>query len=117
MNFKEAYASLKKELALRVEEDKAHGSECIFLPNVEPTGPVDYVLIGMEPSLGGFAKGKGDARIAYAQSLIDEGFRNFCGVWILHHAAINILRCADNGGVTGVNWGPRSLSEKQCSKR
>ena len=94
MNFKEAYASLKKELALRVEEDKAHGSECIFLPNVEPTGPVDYVLIGMEPSLGGFAKGKGDARIAYAQSLIDEGFRNFCGVWILHHPIRKYL-CPD----------------------
>ena len=75
MNFKEAYASLKKDFALRVEEDKAHGRRCIFLPNIEPTGPVDYALIGMEPSLGGFAKGKGDERIAYAQALIDEGFR------------------------------------------
>ena len=86
MNFKEAYASLEKEFVLRVEEDKTHGRKCIFLPNVEPTGPVDYVLIGMEPSLGGFAKGKGDARFEYAQREIDKGFRNFCGVWILHHS-------------------------------
>jgi hypothetical protein len=33
MNFKEAYASLEKEFAQRVEEDKAHGRKCIFLPN------------------------------------------------------------------------------------
>ena len=94
MNFKAAYASLEEEFTLRVEEDKAHGRKCIFLPNIEPAGPVDYVLVGMEPSLGGFAKGKGDARFEYAQSEIDKGFRNFCGVWILHHPVRNYL-CAD----------------------
>ena len=94
MNFKEAYASLEKEFALKVKEDKAHGRKCIFLPNIEPTGPVDYVLIGMEPSLGGWAKGKGDAKFEYAQREICKGFRNFCGVWILHHPVRNYL-CPD----------------------
>ncbi len=95
MTFDQAYRELEEEFRQRVEEDnKRWRFESILLPNVEPAGPVDYVLIGMEPSLGGFAKGKGDARIAYAQSLIDEGFRNFCGVWILHHPVRNYL-CPD----------------------
>ena len=97
MTFDQAYRELEEEFRQRVEEDnKRWRFESILLPNVEPAGPVDYVLIGMEPSLGGFAKGKGDARIAYAQSLIDEGFRNFCGVWILHHPVRNYL-CPDGG--------------------
>ena len=55
---------------------------------------MDYVLVGMEPSLGGFAKGKGDARLEYAQRRIDQGFRNFCGVWILHYPVRTFL-CQD----------------------
>ena len=51
----------------------------IYLPNVRPTGKVDYVLVGMEPSLGGWADGQ-----IYAQIQINCGFRNFCGVEILH---------------------------------
>ena len=94
MNFKEAYASLEEEFALKVEADKGHGRKSIFLPNIEPPGPVDYVLIGMEPSLGGWAKGKGEAQFEYAQSEIDNGFRNFCGVWLLHHPVRNYL-CPD----------------------
>ena len=95
MTFDQVYRKLEEEFRQRVEDDnKRWRFESILLPNVEPAGPVDYVLIGMEPSLGGFAKGKGVARIAYAQSLIDEGFRNFCGVWILHHPVRNYL-CPD----------------------
>jgi hypothetical protein len=48
----------------------------------------------MEPSLGGWAKGKGDAKFEYAQREICKGFRNFCGVWILHHPVRNYL-CPD----------------------
>ena len=50
MTFKQAYKRLEEEFRLRVEEDKFLGIESIFLPNIEPTGPVDYVLVGMEPS-------------------------------------------------------------------
>ena len=28
------------------------------------------------------------------------------------NVAIDILRCADNGGATGVNWEPRNLAGK-----
>ena len=63
MTFEQAYRRLEEEFRQRVEEDnKRWKFESIFLPNVEPAGPVDYVLLRMEPSLGGWAKSKGDAR-------------------------------------------------------
>lgn len=55
----------------------------VYIPNFTPSGPVDAVLIGMEPSLGRSTPDEAAARIA-------AGFRNF--MWspedfILHHAA------------------------------
>ena len=47
MTSKEQYKRLEKEFSQRVEEDGDSGIERRFLPNLEPTGPVDYVLIGM----------------------------------------------------------------------
>ncbi|MGA9250092.1 MAG: hypothetical protein WBV87_17740 [Candidatus Acidiferrales bacterium] len=44
----------------------------IFLPNPEPEGPVDYIFICMEPSLGHWASSPEDARLK-----VDAGFRNF----------------------------------------
>ena len=86
MTFKQAYKSLEEDFSQRVEEDKSLGIESIFLPNIEPDGPVDYVLVGMEPSLGTWGK---DSR--QAREKIDGGFRNFCGVWILHCPVRNYL--------------------------
>jgi len=44
----------------------------VYLPNPEPTGRVDYILIGMEPSLGHWARSAEEARARVA-----SGFRNF----------------------------------------
>jgi hypothetical protein len=57
----------------------------VYLPNFTPLEPVDAVLIGMEPSLGRWARTAEEAR-----QKVDAGFRNF--MWspedfILHHAA------------------------------
>jgi hypothetical protein len=43
-----------------------------YLPNIKPIGPVDYVFIGMEPSLGKWARTVDEAR-----SKVDAGFCNF----------------------------------------
>ena len=94
MTFEEAYSALEDEFRQRVEEDKQSGVKCILLPNIWPTAPVDYVLIGMEPSLGRWARGKGKSRLEDAQKRIDQGFRNFCGVWILHYPVRTFL-CQD----------------------
>jgi hypothetical protein len=61
----------------------------IFLPNPEPQGPVDYVLICMEPSLGRWANSAAEAR-----SKVNRGFRNFVSSFedfILHFCARRYL--------------------------
>lgn len=44
----------------------------VFLPNPEPQGSVEYVLICMEPSLGRWARNADEAT-----SRVEAGFRNF----------------------------------------
>ncbi len=44
----------------------------VFLPNPEPLGTVQYVLICMEPSLGRWARSAEDTR-----SRVEDGFKNF----------------------------------------
>ena len=49
MTFAQAYSELEDKFKAMVDKDKrSHGVESLFLPNVEPTGQVDYVLVGME---------------------------------------------------------------------
>ena len=80
MNFDDAYRQLEDEFRKQVDEDRKRCKyEGIYLPNVAPEAPVDYVLIGMEPSLKGWAKDIPDA-----QEKTCKGFRNFCSVWQLH---------------------------------
>ncbi len=86
--FSEDYANLEREFAARVEEDNRDFEERvkrgyfrgIYLPNPRPTAPVDFVLVGMEPSQGNWAKNLENAR-----EKIADGFRNWQGVDILHY--------------------------------
>ena len=91
MNFEEAYKQLEEKFKQRVVEDynPPWKFESVFLPNVAPKGPVDYILIAMEPSLKGWAQDIPDAR-----EKIKKGFRNFCGVWLLHFSISKFL-CRD----------------------
>ena len=93
MTFEEAYQELEKEFAERVKQDNQRWNlESIFLPNVTPQGPVDYVLVGTEPSLGRWGRTK-----EIAQKKIDEGFHTFCGApqdRIIHYCIKNYL-CPD----------------------
>jgi hypothetical protein len=63
----------------------------IYVPNVEPSGPVEYVFIAMEPSVGRWARSPQEAR-----AKLEAGFRNFVadevgGVVLLHHAIRHYL--------------------------
>jgi hypothetical protein len=65
----------------------------VFLPNPEPQGPVDYVLICMEPSLSRWSRNVGEAR-----SRVETGFRNFIFSiedFILHFCVRRYLCCAE----------------------
>jgi hypothetical protein len=80
MTFHEEYCELEHRFQARAEEDGY-----VYLPNAEPSGPVRYVFVAMEPSRG-WASSDDDAR-----AKVKAGFRNFitnrvCGVVLLHHA-------------------------------
>ena len=44
----------------------------VFVPNPESASKVDYIFVAMEPSLGGWAKSKKEAK-----EKVSRGFRNF----------------------------------------
>lgn len=81
MTFGDDYEALEGEFKCQVEKDnKELGIKSLFLPNIRPEGPVDFVLIAQEPSLGGGGWDKGDEKIR-------QGDRNFSGSFedfILH---------------------------------
>ena len=80
MTFEAAYRELEYAFELQVNEDnRRFGSEAsIYIPNIRPDGPVDYVLVGSEPSLGGWAKGSTlEERMDEARRKLEKGYKNF----------------------------------------
>jgi hypothetical protein len=67
MTFHDAYHDLEDRFRARAEADGD-----IYLPNVEPSGPVEYVFIAIEPSLGRWAGSPHEAK-----GKVKDGFRNF----------------------------------------
>jgi len=83
-SFHTGYRELEERMKERAEADGD-----VFLPNPEPLGPVQYVLICMEPSLGRWARTPDDAKLR-----VEEGFRNFLSsieAMILHFCARHYL--------------------------
>ena len=50
MGFTERYAELEAKFRQQVVDDWQHGIGSLYWPVIPPKGPVDYVLISMEPS-------------------------------------------------------------------
>lgn len=74
MRINESFHAEYRELEERMKA-LAEADGDVFLPNPEPEGPVQYVLICMEPSLGRWAPSEDQAR--QARSKVESGFRNF----------------------------------------
>ena len=111
MTFEQKYAKLEEQFRCQVAlDEKRWGVESVYLPTVEPSGPVDFVLVAMEPSSMG-ARSKDEA-----QRLIDEGFRNFCNStedFILHFCARNYLcRSGETYHVTDLAKGTMPTKDK-----
>jgi hypothetical protein len=66
-DFRLAYRALEARMKVLAEADGE-----VFLPNAEPLGPVQYVFVCMEPSLGRWARSADEAR-----SKVEAGFRIF----------------------------------------
>ncbi len=87
-DFKQAYNNLELVMG-----EFAQNNGEIYVPNIAPHHPVDYIFICMEPSLGEWAKSPQDAK-----SKLKAGFRNFLdgfNTMILHYAIRNFL-CKNN---------------------
>jgi len=88
----------------------------VYLPNFTPSGPVDAVLIGMEPSLGWWARTP-----AEATPKIAAGFRNF--MWspedfILHYTARRFLCSVDETyHVTDISKGAMTVEKAHIDRR
>jgi hypothetical protein len=67
MTFRAVYQDLEARMKALAEADGD-----VFLPNPEPLGPVEYVFVCMEPSLGRWARSPDEAR-----AKVEAGFRNF----------------------------------------
>ena len=65
--FRAAYRELEARMKVLAEVDGD-----VFLPNPEPSRPVEYVFVCMEPSLGRWARSPDEAR-----AKVEAGFRNF----------------------------------------
>jgi hypothetical protein len=66
-SFHDKYRELEERMKALAESEGD-----VFLPNTDPKGPVQYILICMEPSLGRWACSVDEAR-----SKVEAGFRNF----------------------------------------
>lgn len=84
--FRAAYRALETRMRALAEADGD-----VFLPNPEPSPPVEYVFICMEPSIGRWGVHSMDE----ARRKVDDGFRNFVSSMedFLLHFAIRKYLC------------------------
>lgn len=106
------YAALEKKLRKQAAADNV-----VYLPNMEPPGPVDFVFIAMEPSLGGWAQDVKDA-----QQQIETGFRNFSlSIWdFILHFAIREFVCNDDVRsyhITDISKGPMPVERARVDRK
>jgi hypothetical protein len=82
--FRASYQRLEARMKRLAEADGD-----VFLPNLEPSRPMEYLLIGMEPSLGRWARSREEAN-----AKVEAGFRNFVSSiedFILHFCVRHYL--------------------------
>lgn len=103
-SFHDRYRLLEDQFRAQADAD-AGGA--VYLPNVEPLGPVRYVFVTMEPSLRGWARDVDDAR-----AKVERGFRNFArddGPLLLQHAIRRYL--TDSYHLTDISKGAMRVAD------
>lgn len=103
-SFHDRYRVLEDQFRAQAAKDKR-----VYVPTVEPSGPVPYVFVTMEPS-GDWASSPQEA-----QAMVERGFRNFVedrngGVIYLHHAIRHYLG-AERYHITDISKGAMRVSE------
>ena len=114
--FREQYEALEKKFCERVQADfDEFGLSSSLLRNIRPEGPADYVLIAMEPSLGGGKRSEGDARPPEweeAQKRTNRNFSHSIEDFILHFCIRKYL-CGEGETyhLTDLSKGAMSVSD------
>jgi hypothetical protein len=101
-----------RDLDLRMKA-LAESEGDIYLPNPEPSAPVDYIFVCMEPSLGRWARS-----VDEANRKIASGFRNFLtGIdpMLLHFSARRYL-CAKGQGYYITDFSKGAMLVKHAGK-
>ena len=74
-DFEQQYLQLEEEFKNIVSQENNNGLGGIYIPNPVPSKIVDYIFVGMEPSLGGWTNKKNQQQDAIQQ--VNDGFKNF----------------------------------------
>ena len=113
--FSDRYARLERRFKDQVERDRQHyGLEGGYLPNFTPTGPVDYVLVAIEPSTGvsgGHAGSVAEPPLNFSWSVED---------FILHYCVRHYLcRGGESYHLTDLAKGVMTVSDagNRCRER
>jgi hypothetical protein len=107
-SFHDRYRVLEDQFREQADADGA-----VYLPNVEPLGPVSYVFVTMEPSLRGWARNTDDAR-----AKVERGFRNFArddGPLLLQHAIRRYL--SDSYHLTDLSKGAMLVADAGAERK
>jgi hypothetical protein len=111
MSFQQKYSQMEEKFQRQADADGD-----VFLPNWRPECPVDIILVGMEPSLGRWAKDGNDARIQ-----VEEGFRNFSFSledFVLHYSIKHFfLRKGETYHLTDVSKGAMVVDRAEQDRR
>lgn len=95
MTFEAAYRELERAFECQVEEDNRHFSSqrIVYIPNIRPEGLADYILVGSEPSFGGWASDMEQAR-----EKIENGYKNFATSFedFIFHYCVRTFLCQND---------------------
>lgn len=120
MSFSQRYEELEREFCERVQKDfDCCGLESGMLRNIQPAGPVDFILIAQEPAWGGHIP-TGRRPLDW-ECVKDKENRNFCGHvydFIFHHCIRNYL-CEEDQTyyLTDLSKGAMSVKQAAATSR
>ena len=105
------YCELEERFREKADEERS-----IYLPRIVPDFPVDFVFVGMEPSLGSWvnARGKENEIKEEAERKIRQGFVDFAfsmGDFILHYCIREYLcRSGASYYITNISKGAMTVN-------
>ena len=116
MSFSQRYEDLERKFCKQVQKDfDCCGLESVMLRNIQPDGPVDFILIAQEPARGG--QTLTGIRPSDWECVKDRENRNFCGHvydFMFHYCVKNYL-CGEDQTYYLTDLSKGAMSVKQAA--